>query len=37
MIYMLHSENIYTFQNANTTLNIFKTVAKNLRESPFQQ
>ena len=28
MIYILHSENLYTFQNANTTLNILKTVAK---------
>ena len=35
MIYMLHSENLYTFQNANTTLNIFKTVAKKLARKSF--
>ena len=28
MIFILHSENLYTFQNANTTLNIKKTVAR---------
>ena len=28
MIYIWHSENLYTFQNANTTFNILKTVAK---------
>ena len=28
MIYILHSENLYTFQNVNITLNSLKTIAK---------
>ena len=33
MIYTLHSESLYAFQNANTTLNVLKTVAKLVRKS----
>ena len=33
MIYILHSENSYTFQNANTTLNTLKQLLKLLRKS----